>query len=562
MSLTIGRKLVAAFACILLVMGLMGWMDLRNMRELQNNTKEITRTWLVGTEVANQVNYAKEHILSLYYQMLVEKNPAKQAELTKQLEASYAEIDAKLVTYESSVADAQDAENLKVLKSRWDKFKEMNKSEKTAQASSVSEASADFTKAFQDVQEIITTIVQYNHQGAMQSEIDSAALYRESVTEFFILLAAAFVFIMLIGYFITRMISRPVVQTAQALERISNGDLTGKELKYGYRDEIGVLVSAVNRLSRTLRDSVHQIQEASNLVAASAQELSASSEQNASASEHVTTSIQEVAAGSENQAQNAMECARAMDEMAIGIQRIAETTSDVADISNEASQRAEKGTEVIQKAAAKIQIISGTVEKASEVIRQLEEHSHSINRISLFIGEIAEQTSLLSLNAAIEAARAGEEGKGFAVVAGEIRKLSNQTASSIQEINQVIEGVRLSTSQAVRSMDEGLSEVKEGLEAVEQAETTFELIVHSTVEVSKRIQEAAAAAEQMSASSEEVAATVISMGQISEQTSSQAQTVAATTEEQLASIQEITSSANALSGISEELHQLVVKFRV
>lgn len=562
MRLTIGKKLVAAFACILLVMGLMGWMDLRNMRGLQNNTREINQNWLIGTEVANQVNYAKEHILVLSYQLQMEKDPAKKAELNKQLGAVYSDIDSKLVAYESSVADAQDAENLKQMKTRWDAFKSINERQRSTQGSGSSAVSEEVSKAFQGVQESIAAIVDYNHKGAVQAEQNSEALYRSSMIEFGIFLGVGFILILLIGYFVNRLISRPVVMTAQALEIISRGDLTGKEIQYSSNDEIGVLVSAVNRVSRSLRESVQQMQEASNLVSASAQELSASSEQNAAASEHVTSSIQDVAAGSENQAQNAIECGRAMDEMAIGIQRIAETTSEVAEISSEASEQAEKGAESIQQAAVKIHTISQAVGKAGEVIRNLEEHSHNINRISLFIGEIAEQTNLLSLNAAIEAARAGEDGKGFAVVAGEIRKLSNQTASSIQEINQVIEGIRLSTSQAVQTMDEGLAEVSEGLQAVQQAETTFGLIVHSTSEVYKRIQEAAAAAEQMSASSEEVAATITAMGQIAEQTSGLAQSVAATTEQQLASIQEITSSANALSGISEDMHRLVVKFQV
>ncbi|MCS7459097.1 methyl-accepting chemotaxis protein [Paenibacillus doosanensis] len=560
MVMTVGKKLVLTYFIILLMMGIMGFMDLENMKGLQNNTREIAHNWLIGTEVANHVSYAKEHVLTLYYQLQMEPDPAKKEAINKQMDDTFTDIGQQLIRYESSVADEQDAENLQRLKQHWNAFIEANNRQKASGKGS-SAASDELSKAFADVEGSIAAMIDYNHKGAQQAEQDSDDLYQASLTEFWLLLVGAFAVVIAIGFLLVRLISRPVSLASEALNRISHGDLTGGPIRHTSKDEIGTLIAAVNTLSGSLRDSVMQIQQASQLVAASAEQLSASSEQNAAASESVTHSIQEVAGGSENQAQSAAECSRAMDEMSAGIQRIAETTSEVSELSQTASEKAEQGAEAIQQASAKIHSISSAVGKAGETIRGMEEHSHNINRISEFIGEIATQTSLLSLNAAIEAARAGEHGRGFAVVADEIRKLSAQTAESIQEINRVIEGVRLSTVQAARSMDEGLAELQGGLDAVGQAENTFGLIVLSAAEVSRRIQEAAAAAEQMSASSEEVAATVSNMGYIAEQTASLAQTVAATTEEQLASIQEITSSATTLSGISEKLHGLVIQYR-
>ncbi|WP_282939210.1 HAMP domain-containing methyl-accepting chemotaxis protein [Paenibacillus sp. RC67] len=561
MRMTIGKKLMISYAVILLIMGVMGTLDLISMRILQNNTRQITQNWLVGTQVANQVNFAKEHISVLYYQMIAEPNAAKKVELNNQITETFADIDQGLTAYESSVADEQDRANLNQLKIKWNQFKDLNTRQK-AGGKGMEEASAEVSKAFQDVQDSISVIVSYNKKGADQAQQDSEELYRRSIIEFAVLIVLAFVVVAVIGYLVTRIISRPMVEASQALVRISQGDLTGKQLASKSKDELGTLITAVNTVSHSLKESVLQMQETSHLVAASAQQLSASSEENAAASEHVTQSIQDVASGSENQAQSAMECARAMDEMAVGVQRIAESTSEISEITIEASQQAEQGTTVLQDASAKIHSISKAVGKTGEVIRKLEEQSHSINRISLFIGDIARQTNLLSLNAAIEAARAGEHGRGFAVVADEIRKLATQTADSIEEINRVIDGIREGTGQAVLSMDEGMVEVEGGLQAMSQAEETFSWIVNSSIEISRRVQEAAAAAQQMSASTEEVTATITSMGHIAEQTSGLAQTVAATTEQQLASIQEITSSATTLSGISEDLHQLVIKFRV
>lgn len=561
MRMTIGKKLMISYAVILLIMGVMGAMDLSNMRVLQNNTRQITQNWLVGTQIANQVNFAKEHISNLYYQMLLEPNAAKKTELNNQIASTIDEIDQELLAYEASIADEQDQANLDQLKARWDTFKAVNNRQK-AGGKGTEAATDEVNKAFKDVQDSIAVIVSYNKKGADQAQKDSEELYRQSIIEFIVLIIFAFVLTGVIGYMATRIISRPMADASKALVRISQGDLTGDALISRTKDELGTLITAVNTVSQSLKESVLQMQQTSQMVAASAQELSASSEENAAASEHVTQSIQDVASGSENQAQSAMECARAMDEMAVGVQRIAESTSEISEITIEASQQAEQGAIVLQGASAKIHSISNAVGRTSEVIRKLEEQSHSINQISLFIGEIARQTNLLSLNAAIEAARAGEHGRGFAVVADEIRKLATQTANSIEEINNVIEGIREGTGQAVLSMNEGMAEVEGGLQAMSQAEETFGWIVNSSMEVSRRVQEAAASAQQMSASTEEVTATIMNMGHIAEQTSGLAQTVAATTEEQLASIQEITSSATMLSGISEDLHQLVIKFRV
>ncbi|MCR8633766.1 MULTISPECIES: methyl-accepting chemotaxis protein [Paenibacillus] len=563
MKWTVGRKLVMSYVIILVIMGLVSGLNLKSMNQMQKNTKEISQVWLTGIEIANQVNFSLEHIMVLYYQMMVEPDTTKKADINKQLEDTFNSVDKKLEEYKDSLADAEDERNAAQLAQKWKAFREANaQSGSQGQVKGNSKANDQVSRTFQEVREGVAVIINFNHQGATRAEEEGQAVYRNSIIQISAMIVIAILFIVLIAYAVTRIISRPILKVAQSLEMISHGNLTAETIHIKSKDEIGMLVGAVNRVSSSLKDSVLQMQDASNQVAASAQQLTASSEQNSMAAQHVAESVQEVASGSENQASSAMECSRAMDEMAIGIQRIAETTSEVSELSDEAARHAEQGTTVMRTASSKIQAVSSTVEKAGEIIKKLEDHSQDIGRISQLIGDIANQTNLLSLNAAIEAARAGENGRGFAVVADEIRKLATQTADSIQEINGVINGIQLNTAQAVETMNEGLSEVNGGLHAVGRAEETFGLIVKSTEEVSRKIQEAAAAAQQMSASSEEVAATVTSMGQIAQQSAGLAQTVAATTEEQLASTQEITASAGMLSGVSLDLQKLIIKFQV
>ncbi|TDF97120.1 methyl-accepting chemotaxis protein [Paenibacillus piri] len=560
MKWTVGKKLFMSYMAILVIMALVGILNLKSMNQMQKNTSEISHVWLTGTEIASQVDFSLEHILALTYQMGMEPDAAKKAAFSKQMEETFDTIDAKLAEYKESLADAEDERNAAKLTESWKAFREANALSKGQQGNA--KTSEQVSKTFQEVRNDVAVIVKFNHEGASAAEKNGESLYRSSLIQFIGLLIVSILFVVFTAYAVIRVVSRPILKVADALEMISHGNLTVKAIHTASKDEIGKLVASVNRVAGSLKESVLHMQEASNQVAASAQQLTVSSEQNAQAAENVAQSVMEVANGSENQAVSALECGRAMDEMTIGIQRIAETTSEVAELSDEAAKRAEEGSKVMRNASSKIQSVSSTVEKASGIIRKLEEHSQNIGRISQLIGEIANQTSLLSLNAAIEAARAGEHGSGFAVVAGEIRKLSTQTANSIQEINEVIGGIQENTQQAVATMDEGLSEVGGGLKAVAHAEEAFGLIVRSTEEVMRKIQEAAACAQQMSASSEEVAATVTSMGDIARQSAGLAQTVAATSEEQLASTQEITASAGMLSNISLDLQNLTIKFRV
>ncbi|MNY28845.1 Methyl-accepting chemotaxis protein McpA [compost metagenome] len=210
----------------------------------------------------------------------------------------------------------------------------------------------------------------------------------------------------------------------------------------------------------------------------------------------------------------------------------------------------------------RMQAVSTSVDEANQVIQELERHSQSIGQITTLIGNIASQTNLLALNAAIEAARAGESGKGFAVVAGEVRKLSSQTDESVREISELIASIQHDSARAVGVMNNGRTEVQEGLHEVTIAEKAFGQIVQASQEVAGKIQETAAAAQEMAASSEEVAATVAQVGFVAQQTSGTAQSVAAVTEEQLASAEEITSSAKNLADIASDLNLVVGSFRL
>lgn len=567
MQMTVRTKFIAVFAIIFLMVVGMSYTAMSRMDALKDMNTNLANNWMMGIQDIEEVHYFSEHLLTLYYQKKLEPDVKKHEPIDNGILATITEIDNLLGKYKDSVSSEEEGARLQELTQNWEGFKTSYVANKqlSSDPSKVKEAAESLTvmsAAFSKAQKSMAEMVSYNQDGGQQGVADSTKEYKKSVQISFVALAVMLVFMIATCYFLVSNISNPVRKASQALNRISKGDLTVEPIVVKNKDEIGQLIGAVNQMVNHLRHSVEQMLHASTSVAASSQQLFASSEQNSSASQHVAVSVQDFANGADAQAQSSIECGRAMEEMAAGISRIAETTADVSELSMTATNIAEQGTHAMERVVNKIQAVSTSVDAANQVIQELEKHSQSIGQITTLIGNIASQTNLLALNAAIEAARAGESGKGFAVVAGEVRKLSSQTDDSVREISELITSMQRDSARAVGVMNNGRTEVQEGLYEVSIAEQAFGQIVTASQEVASKIQETAAAAEQMAASSEEVAATVAQVGLVAQQTSGTAQSVAAVTQEQLASAEEITASAKNLAGIATDLNQVVGTFRL
>ncbi|WP_051229001.1 methyl-accepting chemotaxis protein [Paludibacterium yongneupense] len=241
------------------------------------------------------------------------------------------------------------------------------------------------------------------------------------------------------------------------------------------KDEVGKTVVAINRLVEKLQATLKNLRADVHALGGTVSSLTQSSGKVSDSCNSQSSAVSAMATG--------------VEQMAAGIGQVVTQAEQAREISSQSGQLAKQGRTVIEITVQDIHQISRSVRTVAEGIQGLVDSSQQIENVAREIGEIADQTNLLALNAAIEAARAGEAGRGFAVVADEVRKLAERTASSTREITRTIQGMRENATQSVLSTDEAVSRVDQGVARAGQVTETIHSIEQGSSNTARVAQE-------------------------------------------------------------------------
>jgi len=294
-----------------------------------------------------------------------------------------------------------------------------------------------------------------------------------------------------------------ILRLLDELADLADGDLTTQATVT--EDFTGAIADSINFAIDQMRSLVTAINQTAVQVASAAQETQSTAIHLAEAAEH--------------QAQEIAGASAAINEMAVSIDQVSSNASESTSVAERSVAIANKGAEVVQATINGMDNIREQIQETSKRIKRLGESSQEIGDIISLINDIADQTNILSLNAAIQASMAGDAGRGFAVVADEVQRLAERSAAATKQIEALVKAIQNDTNEAVISMEHTTAEVVRGARLAQDAGVALEEIETVSKNLADLIQNISNAARQQASSAGHISNTMNVIQEITSQTS-------------------------------------------
>lgn len=239
------------------------------------------------------------------------------------------------------------------------------------------------------------------------------------------------------------------------------------------------------------------------------------------------------------------------------ISELKEFSNQMENVSANASKVVTEGSKKINTMDEQMDIINQAVTKSLETVQELNEKMDEINNFLSGITQIAEQSNLLALNAAIEAARAGESGKGFAVVAGEVKKMAEQSASTVKQVYDIMDKIKDKTENVLTEVSRGQKATRDGEKVVSNVNQSFEMIQESFKDIDRYIYDETSRISNIVDLFSHIDEEVDSIAGISEGQAAATEELLATLEEQNTNIEEMYNLMQNIKVSSDNLQGVI-----
>ncbi|UQZ35846.1 methyl-accepting chemotaxis protein [Paenibacillus sp. PK3_47] len=374
-----------------------------------------------------------------------------------------------------------------------------------------------------------------------------------------VVLAAAII-ALLIGYILVRLIGRPLGKLALLMEEGEQGNLQVRTNFKG-RDEIGRLGQSFNRM-------MEQIARLAGQSSASAAAVLATSEQLVAASGTISAHAKEVAAATGEIAQGSASMAAEAERSNRNVELMGDKTRRVEEINAVMDASAGKVIAVSEQGAGLMKTLVAQSESTMEMMMliqentaKLRESNHLIRSILAPMIAVNKQTNILALNASIEAVRAGAAGRGFIVIADEIRGLANQSNQSIASVSSITEEISRHIEDTVAVVGEAAPLFREQITSVRESSIIFEGVREEMEQFISYISQSSDAITELAAFQQQLGESMASVSSVVQQTSASTEEVASMSSQQFVVSEELVALSGKLEALAEDLQQSLTSFK-
>ena len=510
-NMKVGVRLGAAFSLVILLLIIVSATAVIKINNINSAIESIVSDRYIKVRLAfdvrdgvnEQIKYLRGMVVDTTRPQFNEKRFGQLDNATRKTNDAI----AKIVQLQSTAVGQK---KIKVVQDLAQKFEESKSQLTDLIRSGNADAAAELAlRTITPVQNtFLDTVTKFADSQSSQLVAEGAVANAEGETAIHVTLifsALAVVAAILLGFFLTRSIVRPLREAVTIAENVAAGDLR-TVIHVSSTDETGQLMQALQNMNENLLRIVTEVRSGTDLIHTASSEISAGN--------------MDLSSRTEQQASSLEETASAMEQMTSTVKQNADNARQANELAALASKVAIQSGDAVKQVVSTMDMINGSSRKIVDIIS--------------VIDGIAFQTNILALNAAVEAARAGEQGRGFAVVASEVRSLAQRSASAAKEIAQLIQ--------------DSVAKVDEGGKQVAKAGTTMEEVLTSVKSVTSIMGEISIASSEQSTGIDEISMAITQMDQVTQQNASLVNQSAA--------------AAQSLQEQAEQLSQAISVFKV
>jgi methyl-accepting chemotaxis protein WspA len=459
---TVRTRIAGAFSAVIAIMIALGAVSYAGLRTIRGQALQIERDVLPGVVIS-----AKSQALARELLLAVTTHSASANVRTRQqssdsiarLLQSAAQNDDE---YRKTIIDEGDRALFGAMHDARDRFAVSLQSAETDNVISEDELASQLRPPLEQYVKLSDSLFELNRKQGMDASVEITDSANRSLWTLGPSLAFATIVAVVCSWLLVRLIRNSLATLMSATAVMSAGDFR-QRIRVVRRDELGLLGEGINRMADDLTGLIGQVQLSGVQVNSSATEIAATSRQQQATVTEIAATTAEVGATASRISSTSKELARTMAEL-----------SEVADQTSALAQGGQGGLQRMESTMGKIGAASDLINSR---LALLSEKAANIGMVVTTINKVADQTNLLSLNAAIEAEKAGEHGRGFAVVAREIRRLADQTAIATFDIEQIVKEMQSAVSAGVMGIDKFADEVRRGREAIVEVTTQLSEII-------------------------------------------------------------------------------------